>query len=230
MKKVASIFDVLGPIMIGPSSSHTAGAARLAKIAKDICNEEIKRVKFYLHGSFAQTYRGHGTDRALLAGILGYEPDDERLRDSLKIADKQNIKYEFIMSDLGLVHPNTVKFEIEDIHGKKTVVVGSSIGGGSVIITNINDFEVEFTGEYHTIITRHLDKRGIISEVSGILAHNGINIANMKVSRNLGSKDASMIIEIDSAPEKRVIEMIKELDVMISVIEIKKAKVGVAHV
>ena len=96
MKKVNSIFDVLGPIMIGPSSSHTAGAARLAKIAKDISSEKIKSVKFYLHGSFAQTYRGHGTDRALLAGILGYEPDDERLRDSLNIAEKENIKYECI--------------------------------------------------------------------------------------------------------------------------------------
>lgn len=222
MKKVSSIFDVLGPIMIGPSSSHTAGAARLAKIAKDICNEEIKRVKFYLHGSFAQTYKGHGTDRALIAGILGYEPDDERLRNSLNIADEENLKYEFIMSDLGLVHPNTVKFEIEDINGRITYVIGSSIGGGSVVITKVNDFEVEFTGEYHTIITRHLDKRGIISEVSGILAHNGINIGNMKVSRNHGSKEASMIIEIDSPPEKRVIDMIKEHEVMKSVIEIRK--------
>ncbi len=230
MKKVNSIFDVLGPIMIGPSSSHTAGAARLAKIAKDICNEKIKKVKFYLHGSFSQTYRGHGTDRALVAGILGYEPDDERLRDSLKIADKENIKYEFIMSDLGLVHPNTVKFVIEDVNDKITDVVGSSIGGGAVIITQINGFEVEFTGEYHTIITRHVDKRGIISEVSGILSHNGINIANMKVSRNPGSKEASMIIEIDSPPEKRVIDMIQELEPMKSVIEIKKAKDGVSNV
>ena len=222
MKKVNSIFDVLGPIMIGPSSSHTAGAARLAKIAKDISNEKLKSVKFYLHGSFAQTYKGHGTDRALLAGILGYEPDDERLRDSLNIAEKENIKYEFIMSDLGLVHPNTVKFVLEDINGRITEIVGSSIGGGAVIITKINDFDVEFNGEYDTIITRHVDKRGIISEVSGILAHNGINIANMKVSRNPGSKEASMIIEVDSPTEKKVIDMIKELEVMKSVIEIKK--------
>ena len=222
MKKVNSIFDVLGPIMIGPSSSHTAGAARLAKIARDISNEKIRSVKFYLHGSFAQTYKGHGTDRALLAGIMGYEPDDERLRDSINIAEKENIKYEFIKSDLGLKHPNTVKFVIEDIYGKITEVIGSSIGGGAVIITNINDFEVEFTGQYHTIITRHVDKRGIISEVSGILAHNGINIANMKVSRNAGAKEASMIIEIDSPAEKRVMDMIRELDVMKSVIEIRK--------
>lgn len=222
MKKVSSIFDVLGPIMIGPSSSHTAGAARLAKIAKDICEEKIKRVKFYLHGSFARTYRGHGTDRALVAGILGYEPDDENLRDALQIADEQNLKYEFIPTDLGLVHPNTVKFEIEDINGRITYVTGSSVGGGAVVITKINDFDVDFTGEYDTIITKHIDKRGIISEVSGILAHNRINIANMKVIRNSGSKEASMVIEIDSSSRKEVIEMIKEIDAMESVIEIRK--------
>lgn len=230
MKKVNSIFDVLGPIMIGPSSSHTAGAARLGKIAKDICNEKIKRVKFYLHGSFAQTYKGHGTDRALLAGILGFEPDDDRLRDALNIAGEIGLKYEFILTDLGMVHPNTVKIEMEDINGKITQVTGSSIGGGSVIITNINGFDVEFTGEYCTIVTRHIDKRGIISEVAGILAHNGINIANMKVSRNPGSKEASMIIEIDSSPEKRVIDMIKELEVMKSVIVIKNTKDGNSNV
>ncbi len=222
MKKVNSIFDVLGPIMIGPSSSHTAGAARLAKIARDICEERIKKVKFYLHGSFARTYKGHGTDRALVAGILGYEPDDERLRDSLQIADKENLKYEFVPADLGLVHPNTVKFELEDINGKITYVIGSSVGGGAVVITKINDFDVDFTGEYDTIITRHIDKRGIISEVSGILAHNRINIANMKVLRNSGSKEASMVIEIDSASNKNVIDTIKEIDSMRSVIEIKK--------
>lgn len=230
MKKVNSIFDVLGPIMIGPSSSHTAGAARLAKIARDICDGKIKKVKFYLHGSFAKTYKGHGTDRALLAGILGYEPDDDRLRDSINIAEEEKIEYEFIPTDLGLVHPNTVKFEIEDVNGKITVVTGSSIGGGSVIITNINNFEVEFTGQYTTIITRHLDVSGVISEVSGILSNNNINIANMKVSRNSGTKEASMIIEIDGTPEKSIIDMIKNLDVIKSVIVIKKAGDGVANV
>ncbi len=222
MKKVNSIFDVLGPIMIGPSSSHTAGAARLAKIARDICEEKINKVKFYLHGSFARTYKGHGTDRALVAGILGYEPDDERLRNSLQIADAEDLQYEFIPADLGLVHPNTVKFELEDVKGNITYVIGSSVGGGAVIITKINDFDVDFTGDYDTIVTRHIDKRGIISEVSGILAHNRINIANMKVLRNSGSKDASMVIEVDSSPGKDVIDMIKEIEMMKSVIEIKK--------
>ncbi len=222
MKKVGSIFEVLGPIMIGPSSSHTAGAARLAKIARDICDKKIIRAKFYLHGSFARTYKGHGTDRALVAGILGYEPDDERLRDSLQIAKQENLEYEFVLADLGLVHPNTVKFELEDINGKITYVIGSSVGGGAVIITKINDFDVDFTGEYDTIITRHIDRRGIISEVSGILAHNRINIANMRVLRNPGSKDASMVIELDSPANSNVIELIKEIDAMKTVIEIKK--------
>lgn len=224
MKKVSSIFDVLGPIMIGPSSSHTAGAARLAKIAKDICEEKIVIAKFYLHGSFARTYRGHGTDRALVAGILGYEPDDERIRESLQIADKENLKYEFVPADLGLVHPNTVKFELEDINGKITYVIGSSVGGGAVVINKINDFDVDFTGDYDTIITRHIDRRGIISEVSGILAHNRINIANMKVIRSPGEKEASMVIETDNTPNENVIELIKEIDAVKSVIEIKKQR------
>ena len=222
MKKVNSIFEVLGPIMIGPSSSHTAGAARLARIAKDICEGDIKRVKFYLHGSFSKTYKGHGTDRALIAGILGLMPDDERLRDSLKLANEAGLKYEFIMADLGMVHPNTVKFVMETTDGDITEVTGSSVGGGAVLITNINGFEVQFTGEYCTIITRHLDRRGIISEVSGILAHNRINIGNMNVYRNPGSEIASMIIEIDSEPADYVIDMIKEMEVMKSVILIRK--------
>lgn len=226
MNKVNSIFDVLGPIMIGPSSSHTAGAARLGKIARDICNEKIKKVKFYLHGSFSKTYKGHGTDRALIGGILGFQPDDERIRDAIKISEKIGLKYEFIMADLGLVHPNTVRFVIEDIKGKITDVIGSSIGGGSVIISNINGFEVKFTGEYSTIITNHVDKRGIISEVAGILAHNRINIANMNVFRNTGKKDASMLIEIDNDPNEFVIDMIKELEAMKSVILIKKESNG----
>lgn len=226
MKKVNSIFEVLGPIMIGPSSSHTAGAARLGKLASDINNGKIKKVKFYLHGSFAKTYRGHGTDRALIAGILGYNPDDERLRYAIDIANKQGLKYEFILTDLGPVHPNTVKFVMEDESGKVTEVTGSSIGGGSVVITDINGFEVKFTGEYTTIITNHIDIKGIISDVSGILAHSGINIANMSVSRNSGAKDASMIIEIDDNPEQSVIDKIKQLSAMKSVIVITRERSG----
>lgn len=230
MKKVNSIFDVLGPIMIGPSSSHTAGAARLAKIAGEICHDKIKKVKFYLHGSFKETYKGHGTDRALLAGILGYDPHDERLRNAIDIAEEEGIEYEFIPTDLGPVHPNTVKFEITDVNDKVTTVIGSSIGGGSVLITNINGFEVQFTGAYHTIMTRHNDVKGVVSEVASIISDNDINIATMNVSRSSRGKEASMIIETDSVVSKEVMDKIKDIDAMISVIDIHPVREGEVNV
>lgn len=226
MKKVNSIFDVLGPIMIGPSSSHTAGAARLAKIASCIAGETIVSVKFYLHGSFRHTYKGHGTDRALLAGIMGLEPYDERLRSSFDLAKEKNLKYEFIPADLGLVHPNTVKFEIENSSGIKTVVIGSSIGGGAVIITNINGYDVKVSGDYYTIIVNYPDAKGIISKVSGILSAEGINIASMNVSRKSKGKEATMIIEIDGIINKTVIEKIKGINIFTSVIYVEPVSGG----
>jgi len=226
MKKVNSIFDVLGPIMIGPSSSHTAGAARLAKMASYIAGENIVSVKFYLHGSFKHTYKGHGTDRALLAGIMGLEPYDEQLRNSFILAEKRNLKYDFIPIDLGMVHPNTVKFEIENASGIKTIVIGSSIGGGAVVVTNINGYDVEVTGDYYTIVANYTDIKGVISRVSGILSLDEINIATMNVSRKSRGKEATMIIEIDGIVNGDTIEKIREIELITSVIEIKTAKGG----
>lgn len=226
MKKVNSIFDVLGPIMIGPSSSHTAGAARLAKIASYIAGENIISVKFFLHGSFKHTYKGHGTDRALLAGIMGLEPYDEQLRNSFILAEKRNLKYDFIPTDLGVVHPNTVKFEIENASGNKTIVIGSSIGGGAVIVTNINGYDVSVTGDYYTIIVNYTDVKGIISNVSGILSQDGINIATMNVSRKSRGKEATMIIEVDGNVCNDTIDKIKEIELITSVIEVKPVKGG----
>lgn len=230
MKKVNSIFDVLGPIMIGPSSSHTAGAARLAKIASYIAGEKIVNVKFYLHGSFKDTYKGHGTDRALLAGIMGLEPYDENIRNSFILAEKQGLKYDFIPSDLGMVHPNTVKFEIIGKSGNMTYITGSSIGGGAVLITNINGYDVNVTGDYDTIIVNYPDCKGIISKVSGILSNDGINIAAMNVSRKSKGKQATMIIEIDGTVTNKTIEKIKEIEMINSVIEVKPAKDGELNV
>ncbi len=226
MKKVNSIFDVLGPIMIGPSSSHTAGAARLAKIASYIAGEDIISVKFFLHGSFKHTYKGHGTDRALLAGIMGLEPYDERLRDSFVLAEEKNLKYDFIPADLGLVHPNTVRFEIENKSGIKTVIIGSSVGGGAVLVTNINGYDVSVTGDYYTIIVNYTDVKGVISKVSSILSMDGINIATMNVSRKSKGKEATMIIEIDGSVSRDTIYKIKEIELVTSVIEVNPVKGG----
>ena len=206
------IFDVLGPIMIGPSSSHTAGAARLGKIARTIVNKPIKDVTFLLHGSFKETYKGHGTDRALVAGILGMMPYDERLRDALLIAEKEGLEVHFLPADLGQVHPNTVKFLITDCDDKNWEVLGSSIGGGLVEIYEINGNKVNITGEYPTIITCHDDIPGTVSKVSTLFYNNEINIAHMTLVRSQKGKDATMTFEVDSSVSDELVAAIKAVE------------------
>lgn len=206
-----SAFDIIGPIMIGPSSSHTAGAARLGKIARTIAGEGIVRVKFLLHGSFAMTYKGHGTDKALVAGILGMDPWDERLKSSLEIAINSGVKVEFIKTDLGDVHPNTVKFIITKSDGKQVEIIGSSIGGGNIIISEVDGDAIEFTGNYPTLIINQNDVPGVINNVTAILYEEKINIAFMKVYRNNKGIDASMVIEVDSMLSDKIIKKIGEL-------------------
>lgn len=205
-----SAFEIIGPKMIGPSSSHTAGAARLGKIAGKLVNYDVKRVKFILHGSFAKTYRGHGTDRALMAGILGMKESDEELKDSLKIAKEKSIDYEFVEDDLGEIHPNTVKFMIEKSDGSQIELMGSSIGGGNIKVIELNGLRLEFTGQYPTLITRHLDHPGIISKITKILAYYKINIAFMSVYRQDKGQDAFMVIESDNKLEPKLVEYIKK--------------------
>lgn len=206
------VFDILGPIMIGPSSSHTAGAARLAKVAGIIAGGEIIKVEFLLHGSFAQTYRGHGTDKALVAGILGMDPWDENLKRSFNIADEKRIEIKFVETDLGDVHPNTVKFIITKKDGSITEVFGSSIGGGNILVFNIDGQNVEFTGERPTILTKHRDLPGVISKISSILYEYNINIADMRVYRSAKGKKATMALETDSGIFEDVMNKIKQIE------------------
>ncbi|MBC8591345.1 L-serine ammonia-lyase, iron-sulfur-dependent subunit beta [Wansuia hejianensis] len=208
--KEYSTFDILGPIMIGPSSSHTAGAVRLGKISKQIAGQGFYEVEFILHGSFAMTYKGHGTDRALIAGILGMNPDDERIVHSFDIAKENNINIVFSASDLGYQHPNTVKilFKYED--KEDFYVIGSSIGGGNIIITNINGNELEMNGNKPTILLKYLDRKGVISEISSILAKDQLNIATMKVTRD---KDiATMVCELDDNINSSIVDKISTID------------------
>lgn len=184
--------------MIGPSSSHTAGAARLGKIAGAIGGDNLREVKFLLHGSFAKTYKGHGTDRALVAGILGMEPWDERLRDSLEIAKENGLKVEFKETDLGDMHPNTVKIIMTKYDGSITSVRGSSIGGGNIVINEVDGEQVEFTGEYPTVIIKHIDVPGVISKVTALMYEEGINIAFMKVFRSSKGASSIMVFETDT--------------------------------
>lgn len=204
-------FDILGPIMIGPSSSHTAGAARLGKIARIISGGDIKEVKFLLHGSFAKTYKGHGTDRALAAGILGMNPWDENLKNAIKIAGVEGIKLEFIETDLGDVHPNTVKFIIKKNDESSIEIQGSSIGGGNILITEVDGEKIQFTGEYPTLIIKHRDVPGMVSCITAVLYENNINIAFLKVYRSSKGSEATMIFETDSIVNNSVVEKINGL-------------------
>lgn len=206
------VFDILGPIMIGPSSSHTAGAARLAKVASIIAGGKIKKVEFLLHGSFAQTYKGHGTDKALVAGILNMDPWDENLKRSFNIAEEKGIELKFTETDLGDVHPNTVKFIITRDDGHITEVTGSSIGGGNILVFNIDGQNVEFTGERPTILTQHKDLPGVISKISAILYDENINIANMRVYRSAKGKMATMALETDNLISETVMDRIKDIE------------------
>ncbi len=208
-----SVFDILGPIMVGPSSSHTAGAARIGKIARELADDSFYKVSFHLHGSFAKTYKGHGTDKALVAGVLGMNPSDERIKYSFDLIEKNNIQIEFIEEDLGYVHPNTVKIVFHYRDKKDFYIIGSSIGGGNVVITNINGNEVKFTGDYPTILAKYKDRKGVISEISSILSNNHINIATMNVTRE--NKIATMVTELDSPIDEKIMKQLSSIDEMI---------------
>lgn len=203
------IFDIVGPKMIGPSSSHTAGAARIGRIARIIAGEDVKDAHFILHGSFASTYKGHGTDKALLAGVLGIIESDKDLKRAMEIASNRGVSYKFETDDLGDFHSNTVKVIITKSNNEKIEIVGSSIGGGSIKVVQLNGLPIEFTGEYTTLITHHNDSAGMIARVSKELAKNNINIAFMRVFRNHKGADAFMVIETDHIIEDTIIGVIR---------------------
>lgn len=206
-----SVFDIIGPRMIGPSSSHTAGAARLGKVARRISGNDVAKVTFVLYGSFAKTYKGHGTDRALLAGIMDMEPNDPNLGRSIDFAKASGLDYEFIVNDADPPHPNTVKMVVTGSSGKITEVVGCSIGGGNIRVIQINGLNVEFTGEYPTLVIRHFDRPGVIAEVTSLMVQFDINIAFMRVFRQSKGQDAFMIIETDNDIPKKVISQVRAL-------------------
>lgn len=192
-----SVFDIIGPVMIGPSSSHTAGALKLASMARAILGGTPAEVNVKLYGSFAKTYKGHGSDRAITAGFLGFSTEDERIPDAINIAANMGVKINFIPSNILVDHPNTLEFEMIDKSGLKIIVQGVSIGGGNVIIKKINNYEVNLTGNYETLIACHKDYPGIITKITQIISSKNINIAYMYVSRLERGKDAMMTIETD---------------------------------
>ena len=205
------VFDIIGPVMIGPSSSHTAGAARLGLMAEKILGEKPVKAEILLHGSFAQTYRGHGTDKALLGGILGFAPEDMRLREALDIAAQQGLVYSFAPVDIPEAHPNTAIIKLTGESGRMIQVEGSSVGGGNIRITRIGDFDVDLTGKYPALIIVHKDRPGVVNKVTTILARYKINIAYMRVSRKMRGQEAMMILETDDELSTEVVEDCSEI-------------------
>ncbi len=221
MKEI-SIFDVIGPNMIGPSSSHTAGALRIALMVHKLAGEPIKKVDFYLYGSFAKTYKGHGTDKALVAGILGMDTEDERIREAFVYAAERMLTYTFhTIESHAEVHPNTVEIIAETTTGEQTRVMAASIGGGNIRIDAINGVAVEFSGEYTTLIVKQADAPGSMACMTKVLAERGINIAFMRVYREEKGSFGYSIIEIDGPIEESIIDEIRQNP---SIINIKMLK------
>lgn len=203
-----SAFDILGPIMIGPSSSHTAGAVRIGNLAREIVGTKIKKANIYFHGSFKETYQGHGTDKAIIGGLLGLTTANSKIRNSFALARQAGIEFSFFPIDLSDVHPNTLKLELFAQDEKKTVLIASSVGGGNIIVTELNGIKVKLKGEYYTLITLHHDQPGIIARISEVLQQYNLNIAEMEVLREQKGHLATAIINLDQPASEQVIELL----------------------
>ena len=193
-----NLFDILGPVMVGPSSSHTAGAVRIGRMARRLLGEETPQMaKITLSGSFAATGRGHGTDRAIVAGLLGMHTDDERIPVSFDIAQQEGMAYVFRNVSLNGEHPNTAKIELTGKSGKKLSMIASSLGGGRIMVAEMNGLRVSFSGDLPTLIVQNRDQPGYVRDVADILARNSVNIATLNLYRDYPGGSAVMIIETD---------------------------------
>lgn len=208
---MVSLLDIIGPVMVGPSSSHTAGACRLGLLARCLVGGTPQKALIELHGSFARTGEGHGTDKAIVGGLMGFRPDDERLRTALEIMEAEGLDYWFDKTTIAEdAHPNTVRITVERGE-RKAVMVGSSLGAGRVLVTEIDGYPVEVTGNLHTIVLVAEDIKGSIATIAGILADAGVNIATLRLTRKQKGGDAFMVIEVDEQPGEPVRDEIRAL-------------------
>lgn len=216
------LLDILGPVMIGPSSSHTAGAARIGRIALRLLNEPVARAEIGFHGSFAKTGSGHGTDRAVVGGLMDMDTSDERLRDSLELAKQSGMQVTFETVELKNAHPNTVRLRLTGVNGKKLEMVAASVGGGSVEVRELDGLPISFTGMAHTLIICQKDAPGMIASVSSLLAGASVNIATMRVARQAAGKRAIMVLELDALPDEAIIAALRAMTNISSVTLLKK--------
>jgi len=213
-----NLFDILGPVMVGPSSSHTAGAVRIGRVARRLLGEGTPRyAHIALSGSFAATGTGHGTDRALVAGLLGMQPDDERIPRSMDIAKEEGMAFAFSRVNLSGEHPNTVKIGLTAESGRQLSVIASSLGGGRITVVEMNGLRVSFSGDLPTLIVQNRDKPGCVSDVASMLAREGVNIATLQLYRDYPGGNAVMIVETDKAVPADGIRSLEEMEYISSV-------------
>ncbi len=204
-----NLFDIVGPVMIGPSSSHTAGAARIGRVARRLLGEDVAEARVGFCGSFARTWRGHGTDRAVVGGLMDVAADDARLRDSLDEAKRRGLRVTFEEIQLKGAHPNTVRLRLRGVSGKQIEVIGASVGGGSIEIREIDGLSLRVTAQKHTLIIAHRDTPGIIARVSSLLAGAPVNIATMQVARSAAGGKAMTTMELDELPPDEIVAALR---------------------
>lgn len=211
------IFDIMGPVMVGPSSSHTAGAVKIGHVARQLLAEDIKKAEIFLHGSFLSTGKGHGTDKALIAGLLGMNPDDERIPKSFEIAKENGMEFSFQGINLRDAHPNTALLKLLGVDGRELEVEASSIGGGQINICKIDNLSTNFSGDYPTLIVHNLDQPGHVMAVTSMLGHKMVNIASMQLYRASRGGNAVMVIECDQEIPKEGLSWLKHQEGVIKV-------------
>ena len=212
-----NIFDILGPVMVGPSSSHTAGAVRIGLITRRLLSQKPVSAEILLYGSFAATGEGHGTDRALVAGLLGMQPDDMRIPDSFELARKEGLEFVFGQTDLKDAHPNSVVLSVRGENGRELSVQASSLGGGRIMVNKLDGIDVNSSCEMPTLIVHNLDQPGHVCEVTSMLAHKSVNIANMSLYRDRRGGRAVMVIETDQPIPEEAVRWLEHLEGVLKV-------------
>lgn len=207
-----NIFDIMGPVMVGPSSSHTAGAVKIGYISRRLLGEELASVKILLYGSFLTTGKGHGTRKALVAGLLGMKPYDIRIPEALEIAERDGIEVEFGEALLKEAHPNTAQLFLTGVSGRTLEIIGQSLGGSRINIAEIDGIETNFSGDHPTLVVHNQDQPGHVSEVTSMLAHKSVNIATMQLYRASRGGEAVMVIECDQEVPIEGIEWLKKVE------------------
>lgn len=215
-----NLFDILGPVMVGPSSSHTAGAVRIGYISRKLLQEKPVNAEILLHGSFATTGLGHGTDKALIAGLLGMKPDNIQIPKSFELAEEGGLKFSFSMVTLKDVHPNTAVLKLTGESGKVLEVQAASIGGGRIMIQKLNGLEVNFSGEKNTLIIQNIDGPGRVAKVASTLFEKSVNIATMQLYRAKRGGYSIMVLETDEEVWEKSVRQLEELEGVIGVIYI----------